>query len=53
MGLYQPKPYQKLNRSTGRFEWVYPEPMVFISGIEGGRGGKLKQTTTNTKKVKA
>lgn len=26
MGLITPKPYRRLNKLTGFWEWVYPEP---------------------------
>lgn len=40
MAKYQPKPYQKLSKITGRFEWVYPEPVEYRK--ERNRGGKIK-----------
>lgn len=39
MGLITPKKYQKLNRETGRFEWVTPPPIEYK---KENRGGKLK-----------
>lgn len=51
MGLLQKKSYQKFNRSTGKFEWVHPKPTKYISGIEGGRGGKLKINVRNIKPI--
>jgi len=29
MGLITDKPYRRLNRETGLFEWVYPEPTQY------------------------
>lgn len=52
MGMFQPKPYRKLNKETGRFEWVYPDPIEYVSGI-GKRGGKFKmvESSKNTKQI--
>jgi hypothetical protein len=33
MGKYQPPRYRKLNKETGRWEWVIPEPVEFNQKI--------------------
>ncbi len=49
MGVFQPKPFKRLNRLTGKFETVTPPLTESVSGIEGGRGGKLKINVRNIK----
>lgn len=29
MGIFNPPPYRKLNRTTGLFEWVYPDAVEY------------------------
>lgn len=47
MGVYLPRPYKKLNRLTNKFETVLPTPTEYLTNE--ARGGKIKQTTKNTK----
>lgn len=37
MGMYNPKPYKKLNKKTGKWELVIPEPVDYKK--------ELRQTT--------
>lgn len=39
MGTFQPKPYRKLCKVTGKWIWVIPEPVSFKKEIK--RGGKM------------
>lgn len=49
MGLFTPKPYKRLDRLTGKFVTVTPEPKEFnnrgdsLPSIKVGRGGKHKR----------
>ncbi len=47
MGVFQPKKFRKLNRLTGKFEWVYPPPTEYLNNE--ARGGKLKINVRNIK----